>query len=53
MFYRVVIKENDKIAYGSQLYFGFNDFNEMIEFVTKIIRISDYNIEIYQLENED
>ena len=53
MYYNVVVK--NYIGYsGEQLVFHFgNDFEEALKFVNYIAKISDYNIELLQLDEEE
>ena len=53
MYYNVVVK--NYIGYvGEQLVFYFGDnFEEALKFVNYIAKISDYNIELLQLDEEE
>ena len=53
MYYNVVVK--NYIGYsGEQLVFHFgDDFEEALKFVNYIAKISDYNIELLQLDEDD
>lgn len=53
MYYNVVVK--NYISYsGEQLVFHFgNDFEEALKFVNYIAKISDYNIELLQIDEKE
>lgn len=55
MYFNVVVKDNIDICYeNNQLVFYFGEnFEEALKFAEKILRISDYNVEILQFYNED
>lgn len=55
MYFNVVVKDNIDICYeDNQLVFHFGeDFEEALKFAEKVLRISDYNVEILQFYNED
>ena len=53
MYYNVVVKNCIGYA-GEQLVFHFGyDFKEALKFVNYIAKISDYNIELLQLNEEE
>ena len=53
MYYNVVVKNYIGYA-GEQLVFHFGgDFEEALKFVNYIAKISDYNIELLQLNEEE
>lgn len=53
MYYNVVIK-NHVDYLGEQLVFYFGDnFEKALDFVNYIAKISDYNIELLQLDKEE
>ena len=53
MYYNVVVKNYIGYA-GEQLVFHFgDDFEEALKFVNKKAKISDYNIELLQLNEEE
>lgn len=51
MYFNVVIKEEYEYN-GLVFHFGEN-FEEALKFAEKILRISDYSVEILQIHNED
>ena len=51
MFFNVVIKETYEHT-GLVFHFGDN-FEKALKFAEKILRISDYSVEILQIYNED